>query len=54
MTIQLDPIDGPIGTVAAGVDLRRPLDADDRTAVRSALADRLLVVFPDQHLDLEA
>ena len=54
MTIQLDAVDGPIGTVATGLDLRRPLDADDGAAVRSALADRLLVVFPDQHLDLEA
>jgi taurine dioxygenase len=54
MAIQLDPVDGPLGSVASGVDLHRELDADDRATVRRALADRLLVVFPDQHLDLDA
>jgi alpha-ketoglutarate-dependent taurine dioxygenase len=54
MTIQLDPIDGPLGTVVTGVDLRSPLTAQDRDAVRAALTDRLLVVFPGQHLDLDA
>ena len=52
MTIHLDPLDGPLGAVATGCDLRRPLDAADRAALRAALGDRLLVAFPNQHLDL--
>ncbi len=54
MTIQLDQLDGPLGTVATGIDLHRPLTAEDRATVGAALADRLLVVFPGQHLDLDA
>ena len=34
MSIQLGHLEGPLGTVATGVDLRRPLDADDQAAVR--------------------
>ena len=54
MSIELDPLDGPLGTTVTGSDLRAPLTRRDRDVLRSALADRLLVVVPDQHLDLDA
>ncbi len=54
MTIETQPIAGPLGATVTGVDLRSPLTAADRAEVRAVLADRLLLVFPDQHLDLDA
>jgi taurine dioxygenase len=51
-TAQIIPMEGPLGDVITGVDLHEPLTDDDRAAVRRALADRLLVAFPEQHLSL--
>ena len=51
-TLQITPMDAPLGAVATGVDLHEPLDADNRAALRGALADRLLLAFPDQGLSL--
>ncbi len=53
-TLQIAPLDGPLGAVATGLDLHDDLDPEDATAVRAALADRLLLVFPDQFLDVDA
>ena len=54
MTTQITPLDGPLGASITGVDLHQPLDGDHRDAIRAALADRLMLVFPDQGLDLDA
>jgi len=51
-TTAITPMDGPLGAVLTGIDLHAPLSDDDRATVRRALADRLLVSFPDQHLSL--
>jgi alpha-ketoglutarate-dependent taurine dioxygenase len=51
-TTAITPMDGPLGVVLTGLDLHGPLSDDDRATVRRALADRLLVSFPDQHLSL--
>jgi taurine dioxygenase len=50
---QIAPLNGPLGAAVTGIDLRQPLDADRDAALRAALADRLLLVFPDQGLDLD-
>ncbi len=51
---EITPIAGPLGAVVAGVDLHQPVDPTALDAIRDALADRLLLVFPDQFLDLDA
>ena len=51
-TTEITPMEGPLGAVITGVDLHEPLTDDDRAAIRHALADRLLVAFPEQHLGL--
>jgi taurine dioxygenase len=51
-TLEIEPIAGPLGAIATGVDLRHPSPEDQR-ALHRALADRLLVVVPDQDLDLD-
>ncbi len=53
MTAQITPLDGPLGASVTGVDLHQPLDAEQRDTLRAAIADRLVLVFPDQGLDLE-
>lgn len=53
-SLTVQPLPGPLGAVITGVDLHRPLADDDRSALRAALADRLLVVAPGQGLDSEA
>jgi taurine dioxygenase len=52
MNLQITAMEGPLGAVATGIDLHEALDADDRAAMRGALADRLLLAFPDQGLGL--
>jgi taurine dioxygenase len=53
-TLQITPIDGPLGAIATGVDLHQGLDPADERTVRAALADRLLLVVPDQFLEVDA
>jgi taurine dioxygenase len=50
---EITPIAGPLGATVAGVDLRQPVTAESIDAIRVALADRLLLVFPRQFLDLD-
>lgn len=53
-TLQITPLDGPLGVVATGIDLHDDVDPDDATALRAAVADRLLLVVPGQFLDVDA
>jgi taurine dioxygenase len=53
-TLQIAPLDGPLGATATGVDLHQTLDPADEHTVRAALADRLLLVVPGQFLDVDA
>lgn len=53
-TLEIQPIDGALGAIVTGVDLRHDLDPADDRAVRAALADRLLLVVPEQFLDVES
>jgi taurine dioxygenase len=53
-TLQIAPIDGPLGATATGVDLHQALDPADEHTLRAALADRLLLVVPGQFLDVDA
>jgi alpha-ketoglutarate-dependent taurine dioxygenase len=50
---EITPITGPLGAVVTGVDLHQPVAAESLEAIRDALADRLLLVFPGQFLDLD-
>lgn len=48
------PITGRIGAEIAGVDLRRPISIDLASALRDALARRLVLFFRDQGLSIPA
>ena len=50
---QIVPLDGPLGAAVTGIDLRQALDTEQQAALRAALADRLMLVFPGQGLDLD-
>ncbi|GGP40401.1 taurine dioxygenase [Streptomyces abikoensis] len=49
----LVPLNPTIGGEVTGLDLRKPLDAETGTALRSALLDRKVLFFKEQHLDVE-
>lgn len=49
----ITPLTPFIGARIAGVDLRQPLRDADFTALQQALAEHLLLVFPDQPIDDE-
>jgi len=49
--LQLTRVAGAIGTEVRGVDLTKGLGNDELAAISEVLADRLVVFFPDQHLD---
>ena len=50
--MRVERITGWIGAVIAGVDLRQPIGDNLAEALRAALAEHQVLVFPDQHLDL--
>ncbi len=44
------PSSGSIGAEVTGIDLRKPLDAEDVAALRRLIVERLVLFFPDQSL----
>ena len=46
----LESMSGSLGTQVAGLDLRKDLDPETVSALRALLLDRLVLLFPDQHL----
>jgi alpha-ketoglutarate-dependent taurine dioxygenase len=49
--VDITPLSGTIGAELRGVDLKRALDADTVSAIRSALLRYAVVFFPGQHLN---
>lgn len=52
--MQTEQITGRIGATVTGIDLKQPIGDDLADSLRDALARHQVLVFPDQHLDLEA
>ncbi|MGI9413378.1 MAG: TauD/TfdA dioxygenase family protein, partial [Hyphomicrobiales bacterium] len=52
--ITVRPITGTMGAELVGLDLSRPLSPDELSAVKSAFAEHLVLVFRDQQLDIAA
>ena len=50
MTLSLTNLDAPLGTEIDGLDLAKPLAADEVDAIERAWRTRLVVVFRGQHL----
>lgn len=53
MPISIEPQAAPCGAFVYGVDLRRPLSAEDISEVRGAWLAHQVLAFPDQTLSLE-
>ena len=53
MPVDVRPLSPALGAEVTGVDLARPLSADDFARIRQAHLDHGVVVFPDQHLTPE-
>ena len=51
-TLTIEPLDGALGAVATGVDLSQPLDTATAERLRRAWLEHLVLVMPDQRLDL--
>jgi len=48
MTIEIVPFEAGLGAEIRGVDIREPLSADDRDAIRGAWLEHLVLRFRDQ------
>jgi len=53
MSIEIQKVTAHIGARVSGVDINKPLDADQVTAIREALNIHKALVFDDVHLDDE-
>jgi taurine dioxygenase len=53
MTIEVAPLDAPLGARITGVDLGRPLDGDAYAAIHRAWLVHQVLVFPGQHMTEE-
>ena len=51
MTLRITPLHPHIGARAEGVDLRRPLSADEAAQVEAAMDRHAVLVFPGQDID---
>ena len=52
-TIKLTPIAPTLGAEVQGVDLSRDLPPEQLAEIRRAIAEKLVLVFRDQHIDAE-
>ncbi len=52
-SLTVEPLTPHIGAEVAGVDLSRPLSAEQRADLKRAFADWMVLVFRDQHLSSE-
>lgn len=48
--LRVEPLSGSLGAQVEGLDLRRDLDDATVAELRALLLERLVLVFPDQHL----
>lgn len=53
MTIEVAPLDAPLGARITGVDIGRPLDGDTYAAIHRAWLDHQVLVFPGQTMTEE-
>jgi len=51
--LKVAPSGGPAGAYVTGIDLSRPLDAEDAEALKKALAGHLVIALPDQKISLD-
>ncbi len=52
--IRIEPGSGSLGAKVTGVDLARPLSDENRAAIARGLADRGVLLFPDQPIEAAA
>lgn len=52
-TVTVDPIAGSLGARVTGLDLTRPLDESEIAALRAAILEHLVVVLPEQPMQLD-
>lgn len=50
-TLDITPLDGPLGARVTGIDLARPLDAQTGESLKQAWAEHLLLIYPGQSLN---
>jgi len=50
MSIGVEPLSEALGAAITGVDLGKALSAEDRTAIRQAWLDNVIIVFPGQKI----
>jgi taurine dioxygenase len=53
VTIRIEPSGASCGALVRGVDLCRPVPAEDLAAIRSAWLEHLVLAFPDQPMSIE-
>lgn len=51
--LTIEPAAGSLGAYVSGLDLTRPLDTDEVSALRQAIVDHLVVFLPDQPMTLD-
>lgn len=51
--IEVVPMTAAIGAEIRGIDLREPLSDHQRDAIRAALLEHIVLLFRDQHLDVD-
>jgi taurine dioxygenase len=54
MTLEIRPLDAPLGARVLGVDLAAGIDGSTAEAIARAWREHLVLVFPDQRIDDEA
>ena len=52
-SLTVQPVAGALGAMLSGIDLVKVTESEQLDEVRQALADRLVVFLPEQHLDLD-
>src|SRR5215468_5912978 len=51
--LRVTPAGGSLGAIVTGIDLRKPLAADEIAGLRRALLDHLVVAMPGQEISLD-
>lgn len=51
MSLHIEPLTKVLGAEVTGVDVRRPIATPEMAAIRAALAEHLVLVFPGQPMD---
>ena len=53
MSVDIEPLDAPLGAVVKGIDTHRPLADDDFARIEQALLEHLAIVVPDLEEDFD-